>query len=368
MLLFQQGKKMGKNKQIRLSNIGSFYNVPNWRHQLYLNPGKAGLAEFCEAPEYGAGCLKRYLRFSDVREGLTVNNIFPATFQGVVNSLGEKNLTLFYKFFHSKLKKEKKKKLTCGAFAEKKLVWRVKQIDALNDPYLKRLLYHAVNFNYDPYIQFAVDFMMSKEHQHIFKAIGYHVYAELSDGEIAKRFKLYPQQIAVIRNLFFDFTHAPKNSTAQAAYFTQLAESKIITDIDRRFYKLIFELGELGLRAHASFHTLTPDEKVVVEQYLGNTMLENVFSLNFSINDVKDSLNFNSVINNLASFYIKKEEVNYYRAKVRNLDAGTQRITSERNSDFSGIDAQDEEALKLIGKLALRENSLPSYPAITELN
>ena len=359
---------MSKLKTIRLCGVGTFYNFPNWRYQLYLNPGKAGLAEACKPPEAGAGCLKRYLYYSDVRAGTSVNNNFPPRFQKVVNSLGEKNLNLFNKFFHKKLKKDKSKKLSCGAFSNKHFVWRVGQIDSLNDAFLKRLLYHAVNFNFDPYIQFAVGFMMSKEHAHIFKAIGYHVYAGLTDEQIAVRFKLYPQQIEAIRELFYDFTHAPKNPTARSAYFTQLVDNNIITDLDRRFYKLIAELGELGLKAHSNYHSLTPEEKILVEDYLGNTMLDNVFSLNFAITDVKDALNFNAVINNLASFYIKKEEVNYYRAKTRNLDASTQRITSERNAELLNVDREDEEALKLIGQLALKENSLPEYRAITELN
>jgi len=359
---------MSKYSVIHLSKVGSFYNFPDWRYQIYLDPGKAGLAQSCKKPRDGAGCLKRYMQYADIREGTTINNSFPPRFQCVVNNLGEKNLALFYKFFHKKLKQENVGKISCSTFSKDHPVWRIDKIDSLNDAYLKRLLYHATNYRYDSHIQFAVGFKLSKEHNHLFKAIGYHVYAGLADQEIARRFKLYPQQITAIRQLFFDFTHSPKDPTARAAYFTQLVDNNIITDLDRRYYKLIAELGELGLKAHTNYHALTTEEKILVEDYLGNTMLDNVFSLNFSITDIKDALNFNSVINNLASFYIKKEEVNYYRAKVRNLDACTQRIANDRSSELVNIDSEDEEALKLIGKLALKENSLPDYRAITELN
>jgi hypothetical protein len=358
---------MNKQTRINLNKVGSFYNFPNWRYQVYLNPSKAGLAWCCRKPKSGDSSLKRYLQYPDVRETLEVNFSFPPRFQKVVGSLSEKNRTLFYKLFNKKLKDENTKKLFCSTFSKNHEVWSIDRINALNDGFLKKLLYHASNFSYDPYIQFAVGLKHSKEHEHIFRAIGYHIYAGLTDNEISKRFKLYPKQLEAIRLTFFDFAHSPKEPTARAAYFTQLVDNEIITDLDRRFYKLIAELGEIGLKAHSNYHSLTPEEKVIVEDYLGNTMLDNVLSLNFAVTDMKDALNFNSVINNLASFYIKKEEVNYYRAKVRNLDASTQRIASENNAELLNVDPEDEEALKLIGKLALTENSLPTYPAITEL-
>lgn len=358
---------MNRTTTISLNKIGSFYNFPNWRYQIYLNPAKANLAWCCRKPKSGDSSLKRYLQYSDIRETLELNCTFPPRFQKVIDSLNIKNRGLFYKLFGKKLKKENNKKLFCETFEKSHQVWSIDKINALNDEFLKKLLYHVSNFNYDAYIQFAVGFKHSKEHEHIFRAIGYHIYAGLSDQEISKRFKLYPRQIEAIRLLFFDFTHSPKEVTARAAYFTQLVDNEIITDLDRRFYKLIAELGEIGLKAHSNYHSLTPEEKVIVEDYLGNSMLDNVLSLNFAVTDMKDALNFNSVINNLASFYIKKEEVNYYRAKVRNLDASTQRIASENNAELLNVDPEDEEALQLIGKLALRENSLPPYRPITEL-
>lgn len=352
---------------ISLNKVGSFYNFPNWRYQIYLNPAKANLAWCCRKPKNGDSCLKRYFQYSEVRETLEINYTFPPKFQKVIDNLTQKNRGLFYKLFNKKLKATNTKKFFCETFLKNIKIWNIDKIDSLTDPFLKKLLYHSSNFNYDTYIQFAVGLKHSKEHEHIFRAIGYHIYAGLSDQEISKRFKLYPQQVEAIRLIFFDFTHSPKEATARSAYFTQLVDNEIITDLDRRFYKLIAELGEIGLKAHANYHSLTPEEKVIVEDYLGNTMLDNVLSLNFAVTDMKDALNFNSVINNLASFYIKKEEVNYYRAKVRNLDASTQRISSENNAELLNVDPEDEEALKLIGKLALTENSLPNYPAITEL-
>jgi hypothetical protein len=96
-------------------------------------------------------------------------------------------------------------------------------------------------------------------------------------------------------------------------------------------------------------------------------MIDNVTSLYFSIEDKKDALAYNTVINNLASFFIKKEEINYFKSKVRNLDANTARIVNQRTDYDSSMQAEDVLAIELISQLALKENVLPEYKVITEL-
>jgi len=359
---------MKRKAIIPLNRVGSFYNFPNWRYQIYLNPAKANLIWCCRKPADGSSALRRYINYPGVKENTETNYSFPDNFQKVVDRLSWKNRETFYKLFDKKLKISGDKKIFCKSYDGKNPVWNIKHVDGISDAFLKKLLYHVSNMHYDQYIQFAVGLKMSTDHEHIFKAIGYHIFAGVTDAEIAKRFKMYTRQIEAIRNLFFDFSAVPKDITAQAAYLTQLVDNDIITDLDKRYYKLISELGEVGLRAHANYHTLSLEQKLKVEDYLGDSMLENVLSLNFAVTDMKDAINFNGVINNLASFYIKKEEVNYYRAKVRNLDASTVRIVNDNSQESGTIDSDDQEALKLIGTLALKENSLPEYKSITELN
>jgi hypothetical protein len=326
------------------------------------------LAWCCRKPKDGNAVLKRYASYPGIKENVETNYSFPAQFQNVVNKLEYNNRTVFYKLFGSKLKKDGDNKLFCKTYEGDTHIWNAHHIELVPDEFLKRLLRHVSNLAYDKNIQFAVGLKLSKEHSHIFKCIGYHIFAKLSDGEIGKRFKMFPKQVEAIRNLFFDFASVPTEVTARAAYFTQLVDNNVISDLERRYYKLVGELGETGLKAHSNYHALNAPEKALVEEYLGNSMLDNVLNLNFAVTDMKDALNFNSVINNLASFYIKKEEVNYYRSKVRNLDASTARIVNDNSQDAGMIDSDDQEALKLIGRLALKENSLPEYKSITELN
>jgi hypothetical protein len=173
--------------------------------------------------------------------------------------------------------------------------------------------------------------------------------------------------VKALRELFFDFTHAPTDVVARAAYFTQLTDNNIISDVDRRYFKIIGSLGELGLKADADPSSLTLEEKEKLNNYLADSMLDNVTSLYFTIEDKKDALAYNSVINNLATFFIKKEEVNYYRSKVRHLDASTIRINNERKDYDTGLQDEDLLAIELISQLALKENPAPEYKTITEL-
>jgi hypothetical protein len=155
---------------------------------------------------------------------------------------------------------------------------------------------------------------------------------------------------------------------ARSAYFTQLTDNQIISDVDRRYFKIIGSLGELGLKAGVDPASLSLEEKDKLNSYLADSMIDNVTSLYFSIEGKKDALAYNGVINNLASFFIKKEEINYYRSKVRHLDASTARIVNERNDYDTGLQEEDKLAMELISSLALKENPPPEYKLITELN
>ena len=261
------------------------------------------------------------------------------------------------------------RKIFIPSYQEEKVqVWSAKYIGLITDEPLKNFLYHTVKIKHHAEYEFAVKYKNSKEHQRTFCVIGYCIFAGLSDAVIAHRHKLYPSQVRALRELFFDFTNAPTDVVARAAYFTQLSDNQIISDVDRRYFKIIGSLGELGLKAEADPSSLTIEEKEKLNSYLADSMLDNVTSLYFSIEDKKDALAYNGVINNLASFFIKKEEINYFRAKVRNLDAGTNRIINERTDYSSGIQEDDIQAIELISQLALKENTLPEYKVITELN
>jgi len=353
---------------IRFNQIGSFYNFPNWRYLIYLEPHRANLAYCRRKPKDGAVCLTRYMKdHEDIAKGATVSFSFTSFFTKSINKLNLRQKDTFYKLFNKKMKKQGDRKLFLTTYKEEVELWSAKFIKLITDKPLQNFLYHVAKIRYDANYDFAVKFRNSPEHQRNFCVIGYCIFAGLSDATIAHRYKLYLGQVRALRELFFDFTNAPTDVVARAAYFTQLSDNHIISDVDRRYFKIIGSLGELGLKADADPSSLTLEEKERLNSYLADSMLDNVTSLYFSIEDKKDALAYNTVINNLASFFIKKEEINYFRSKVRHLDASTQRIVNERSDYDSNLQEDDLNAMELIAKLALRENPPPEYKVITEL-
>jgi hypothetical protein len=356
-------------KTIRFNQVGSFYNFPNWRYLVYLEPQRANLAYCRRKPRDGARCLLRYMKdYDTLAERSSVAFSFTPAFSKTINKLNLEQKDTLYKFFNKKLKLQGDKKIFTSAYKEEHVeIWSGKYIDLVQDKPLKEFLKHVTNIEYSKDYDFAVKFRHSAEHQRNFCVIGYCIFAGLADSTIAHRYKLYPGQVRALRELFFDFTNAPTDVVARAAYFTQLTDNNIISDVDRRYFKIIGALGELGLKADADPSSLTYEEKERLNAYLADSMLDNVTSLYFSIEDKKDALAYNSVINNLASFFIKKEEITYFRAKVKHLDASTARIINERTDYDTGIQEEDMMAIELISQLALKENPNPEYKTITEL-
>jgi hypothetical protein len=351
---------------IRLNQIGSFYNFPNWRYLIYLEPERANLAHCRDKPKDGNARLRRYI--SQAAQSPTVSFSFSPFFSRVLLRLSLAQRDLLYKLFNKKLKAQGDRKIFVPVYSEAVGVWNAKYIALITDKPLRNFLYHIAHIKHSADYDFAVRFRNSTEHQRTFCVIGYCIFAGLSDGVIAYRHKLRLGQVRAIRELFFDFTNAPTDAVARAAYFTQLTDNQIISDVDRRYFKIIGSLGELGLKADADPTSLTLEEKERLHTYLADSMLDNVTSLYFSIEDKKDAVAYNAVINNLASFLIKKEEIGYYRAKVKHLDASTARIVNERTNYDTGMQEEDVLAMELISKLALKENALPEYKVITQLN
>jgi hypothetical protein len=354
---------------IRLNQVGSFYNFPNWRYLVYSEPSRADLAYCRRKPQDGSACLGRYLQdHEELLDRAHTPYALSSFFSKAVKKFNDTEKQMFFKLFKKKLKTQGERQIFIPTYKEDSvLLWNAKYIDLVTDEPLKNFLYHTAKIKYSANYEFAVRYRHSAQHQRNFCVIGYCIFAGLSDTTIAGRYKLYPGQVRALREIFFDFTNAPTDVVARAAYFTQLTDNQIISDTDRRYYKIIGSLGELGLKADADPTSLSLEEKEKLNAYLADSMVDNVTSLYFTIEDKKDALAYNTVINNLASFFIKKEEINYYRSKVKHLDASTARIVNERQDYDTKLHDDDIKAMELITQLALKENSLPEYKIITEL-
>ncbi len=364
-------RKRKKKKPIIVNPVGSFYNFPNWRYVLYLNPGKLELAQYVSKPEEGSNIHKRFITDEDLEKGAVDSSSYtfsPRFQKNVVDGLGADNRTLFYRILNRKLKKEQQRRIYCSSYRNSQAVWNGESIRFVSDGYMRKFLYHVAGIQPNKAIQFALDLRVSGQHDHIYNAIGYQIYAGIPDWKVAWRFKLRREQVEAVRMLFFDFSTAPKEPIARAAYFTQLVDNEIISDKDKRFYKLAAELGEVGLKAISSFTSLTPDERFQIEEYLAASMLDNILSIGVAVSNAKEAAAYNSIISGLANFHIKKQEAVYFTAKIKHLEASTVKLLNDAAEERSNLDDSDTEAMELIASMARKENELPPYPAITELN
>ena len=236
----------------------------------------------------------------------------------------------------------------------------------MTDKFLVKAIYHVCNFERDQYIEQALALHNSQDHAEAIRYIGYCIYAKVSDKDIAKRWSLPVKTVVALRSLFFDFSGFPKDRLANFTCLRQLANNGVISDVDFAFYKRVYELGELGLKAQTDFYSLTDEEKKKVEEYLGKSVVANTFNINFSIRNQKDALSYGAVVSNLASYFIKRSEITYLAAKTRNLDAATRRIEGDMIGSESLMSSLDEEIMGILREHSLHED-VQEYKTLSDL-
>jgi hypothetical protein len=274
----------------------------------------------------------------------------------------------FFKLYNRQQRRNRDRKLFVPSYDKQVPVWNHKHVEVVKDLPLREFLLHVSKIKFDADFDFAVKMKHSVGQQRVFCTIGYSIYAGIPDWKIAYRHKLRFAQVRAIREIFFDFSCAPTDPVARAAYLTQLADNEVITDVDRRYFKMVATLGELGLKADADASVLTPEERERMQLYLADSMIENVAALYFSIDCKRDALAYSQVINSLGTFMSRREDIILTRARVRNVDAATARIVNEKTDYNAQQSPEDIRALEMLEKLSSAETSEPKYRLITELN
>lgn len=339
---------------------------PNWRYDALLYPTKYKLGQYLSKVKDTAGCLKRYIGAGLMFE---LQDTLPDELTLFLTKLPDAQKKEFIVFWKRSLKKKKIKKLKVD-FSEAVLknnpIWNLQKIDKINDSFLRKAIEHVSNFKYDPYIGQAFALFQSSEYEEIVKFIGYCLYAKISDIEVAKRWQLPVKTIEALRLLFFDFSKFPKDRVANFTFLRQLANNGTISDIDFSYYKRVFELGELGLKAQTDFANLSREERDTIEEYLGKTVISNTFNLQFSIRNQKDALAYGSVISTLGNYYVKQSETNYFIAKTKNVNAVTRRLEGEATATNENMTELDKEFMALLKENSLQEVRV-EYKTLSEL-
>ena len=325
------------------------------------------MQDFVSIPTNQSACLKRFLT-----AGLTyeVNYELPDYLTQHTSAMTDEQKRVLFKLWDRTFKVSRAKKLvvdTKQSLFKLNPVWNLKYVPTIQDEFLRRLIYHVSNYIYDADIKFALDMSRSEEQTLIFKFIGYGIYSQLTDAQIAKRWRLTLRQVEAIRCIFYDFSRFPKDRVANFTYLRQLANIGVIDDVDFNFFKRAFELGDLGIRAIIDYQNLTPDEKVKVQEFLATTIVTNTLSLNFTVTTYKDAVAYGAVVSNLASYYIKQKESSFIDARIRNLNAMTNRVENDLLGEVEDLSALDNEMLVLLRNHSLQEVPQLEYKTLADL-
>jgi hypothetical protein len=249
--------------------------------------------------------------------------------------------------------------------------WKIKDIELIKDEYLKKLIRHFAQLKFDSDLEFAIKLKYSEEHDAIFRYIGYSIYLGQDEGVIARNFSFKKSQIAAIKHLFFDFSNKPTSSVANAAYLRQLVHNENISVADFEFYKIIEELGEVGLKARSNIHSLTDEEKHILKIYLSYSMLENVLNIKSSIRTMKDALSYNGVVNSFNGFCMAQENLKLLKAREENIIASTEKIKTLNNQaagqGMLPADKENIEILEELRKRSLKNNPPPATKTLADL-
>lgn len=355
------------SKWVNPRPTGSFHIRPNWRFDLLKNPAKYKLQDFVNIPESGASCLNRF-----ISKGLyfEINYKIPNYLNEYATTLSEEEGELLKQLWFQNFKRSKQRKITTDTdkvLLKDNPIWNLKLIDNIQDKYVNKLIKHISGINHDEHIQYAIELASSKEHQDIFRFIGYGIYANLTDKELAARWKISFKKIEAIRKLFFDFSAFPKDRIANFTYLRQLHNLGLFDQIDFNYFRAIFALGELGIRAQIDYHNLSNDDKLKINEFLGNSSISNTLNLNFAVNSKKDAMEYVSVISNLANYHIKQKEAGYFDAKTRNLDATTKRIEGSMLGAVEDMNTLDREMMDLLREYSLKETEQTEFKTISDL-
>lgn len=340
---------------------------PAWRYQLLKTPGKQGFSHCLSlASSKGGKGLLRYITNLDL--DITVEWTPSNEIKQIQRSLSKEDLALFNSLIvvHCKRKKPHRS----GKLPDKHNLnfplWSIKEASKLNDSFFVRLVKHAANLEFDHYIATALKLYNNPEREESLRFIGYNFYAKKPDTEIAKAWSMPVRVIEALRLLFYDFSSFPKERLANFTCLRQMVVNGYISDLDFAFYKRIYELGDLGLKAQIDFNQLTTEEKSQVNDYLNESYTSNVFNLNFSIQNKKDTSQYLSALGSLAEMSIKKKEVELVSAKIKNLNAATRRIDTESTNMETNMTSIDQDFIELLRQNSLKE-VVPTLKTIADL-
>ncbi len=339
--------------------VGTAFQKPSWRFDALSNPIKYGFKDYLSRNSTNAGYLARL-----ISKGIVVSRSFKFP-----DSLRDLPLTSVQSDYLNKIiskafTKEVGRKCTffVPPMVQNHVTWNIKSASTITDSYFKKLILHEFNYQRDENITFAISIYFSDEYSEIIRFLGYSFYAGLDDRMIAKRWAIPVKKIEALRNIFFDFSHLPKNGIARWAMLRQLAADGDIDEEDFNKYKQIHRLGDLGVKALVDGYNLTSEERNKIERHLGDSAVLNMFEINFSIKSAKDLLDYNRAVTDFAKIGLQKEEIRQRVVATKLLELRVSELGASLNIDNNKVNAEDVLLYKeVLSKLSTYDHK-PEYP------
>lgn len=246
--------------------------------------------------------------------------------------------------------------------------WNVRKLEQIPDPWLRKLVSHVCNIEFNPEIDTALRLHLNDDYEQIKRYIGHLIFAKMPDAEIAKDWNFTAGVITALRMLFFDFTALPSTPVPQWATLVQWVNNGDIRPDEFALYKRVYELGPLGLKAQVAGSFLDDSERLKVRDYLTKSAVTNTFNIQFATRSPREALVYNRVIGDLVRLDLQREEIKVRQHEQRLLEMQVQKLGEEVNA--GKVQELQSEDLKLIQSAisALsRQDGTPRYKTVFDL-
>ncbi len=363
--------------QIPVGKIGTPYHRPSWRYEALQNPYKYNLDPLCSRQlstklgeeDYhisNAGYMKRL-----INQGLTCTVIYriPPVVTKFSTKLKPKLASKFAGLYNKQFKKVHPSKTYCehSDTTANYPSWNITKVKQLTDQYFKKLILHMAGIDFSDDIDFALRFWMSPENKELRKHIGCSSWAEVPIETQAKRWRITVPRMKAIINLFYDFSHFPKDRTARWVMLKQMTDIGELDHGEFLFYKKIYDLGELGWKMQFDYHHLSVEEKEKIATYLNETGITNAININFGVNTTKDILIYNRLIHDVHKLSIYKQELKQKEAMISLMEMKAKEIGRDINVGSEEANLEDVKLLQaLIKELSSIDNE-PKFPSIIDV-
>jgi hypothetical protein len=344
---------------------GTSYQSPSWRYQATLEPERFGLKPICSRTDRVTNCgfLKRL-----IPKGIAPNSTYylPVYFKRIINDLPQHLAELLIKTWNKYYFTTRERKINFSPVVMQivPVSFNLTKVHKLNDDFLRRLILHSINYQYDENIEQAIRFYLDKTNGEVKDWFRYAVYCGYTDAKLAKQWKMSVGTVHALRLAFFDYTHWPKDRLAQFALLRNLQANKEMTEADFHVHKRILDLGDAGLRSIFDQHNLTEEERCSIDLYLKSCPASELLSLKYAVRTSRDAHAFNRAVLDYGMVDIRQKQLQLQGEMLRLTSA---KLSKEMGvSEHAQVFVEDTELMRELEE-GKRFDHIPEFPSFIDV-